>query len=250
MQAGWHVLLVEDEPRMADTMRVYLEAEGYRVSVAATAAAARARLWEAQAAGTPVDLMVLDWMLPDESGIDLLRGLRPEWSLPVVMVTARSDELDKLLGLEMGADDYLTKPFSLRELVGRIRAVMRRTRPSLSVADEILVCGDLQVNLSQRRARLGQVELNLTPREFDLLATLARRPGRVFTRLQLLEAAGGDAFGSGERVVDTHVSNLRRKLESDPTSPRYLLTVPGAGYKLAPPREAASENASSGRGGG
>jgi len=240
VQAGWHVLLVEDEPRMAETMQAYLEAEGYRVTVAGTAAEARSCLREAQAAGGPVDLMVLDWMLPDESGIDLLRGIRPEWSLPVVMVTARSDELDKLLGLEMGADDYLTKPFSLRELVGRVRAVMRRARPALFVADEVLSCGDLQVNLSQRRALLGRVELNLTPREFDLLATLARHPGRVFTRLQLLEAAGGDAFGSSERAVDTHVSNLRRKLEADPASPRYLLTVPGAGYKLAPGLEASS----------
>lgn len=231
-QSGWHVLVVEDEPRMAETIRVYLEADGYRVSLAHTAAMARLRLREAEENGHPVDLMVLDWMLPDQSGLDLLRDIRPLWSVPVIMVTARSDELDKLLGLEMGADDYLTKPFSLRELVGRMRAVMRRVRPGLFQSDEVISHGDLEINLSQRRVTLAGQEVVVTPREFALLTTLARRPGRVFSRLQLLEAAGGDSFGSSERAVDTHISNLRHKLERDPASPRFLLTVAGAGYKL------------------
>ncbi|MHB9144930.1 MAG: response regulator transcription factor [Symbiobacteriia bacterium] len=232
VQAGWHVLVVEDEPRMAETMRVFLVAEGHQVSLADRASAARLGLEEADRSGHPVDLMVLDWMLPDQSGLDLLRDIRTGRSLPIIMVTARSDEMDKLLGLEMGADDYLTKPFSLRELASRMRAVMRRTRSALFQADEMLACGDLEVNLSQRRVTRGGREAILTPREFSLLATLVRRPGRVFSRLQLLEAAGGDAFGSSERAVDTHISNLRRKLEPDPAVPRYLLTVPGAGYKL------------------
>lgn len=231
-QAGWHVLVVEDEPRMADTIRTYLEAEGYGVSLAHSAGEARFRLREAGDAGRPVEIVVLDWMLPDQSGLELLREIRPVWPLPVIMVTARSDEVDKLLGLEMGADDYLTKPFSLRELVGRIRAVMRRARPALFQADEVFGHGDLEVNVSQRRVHLAGREVELTPREFNLLATLARRPGRVFSRLQLLEAAGGDAFGSSERAVDTHISNLRRKLEPEAAAPRYVVTVPGAGYKL------------------
>ena len=236
-QAGWHVLVVEDEPRMADTIRAYLEAEGYGVSLAHSAGEARLRLREAGDAGRAVEIVVLDWMLPDQSGLELLREIRPAWPVPVIMVTARSDEVDKLLGLEMGADDYLTKPFSLRELVGRIRAVMRRARPALFQADEIIGHGDLEVNVSQRRVHRAGREIDLTPREFTLLATLARRPGRVFSRLQLLDAAGGDAFGSSERAVDTHVSNLRRNLEPDAASPRYVLTVPGAGYKLGDRRE-------------
>jgi len=163
------------------------------------------------------------------------RELRRDGSMPIVMVTARDDEVDKLLGLELGADDYLTKPFSPRELVARIKAVLRRTDRPVEAADLIRV-GDLQLDVPRMRTEVAGRSVDLTPTEFTLLATLARQPGRIFTRSQLLDALHGIAFESYERAIDSHIKNLRRKLEPDPRQPRYVLTVYGVGYRLADDR--------------
>jgi len=163
------------------------------------------------------------------------RELRRDGSIPIVMVTARDDELDKLLGLELGADDYLTKPFSPRELVARVKAVLRRTDRPTDPSDVIRV-GDLQLDVPRMRTEVAGRSIDLTPTEFTLLATLARQPGRIFTRSQLLDALHGVAFESYERAIDSHIKNLRRKLEPDPRQPRFVLTVYGVGYRLADDR--------------
>jgi DNA-binding response OmpR family regulator len=171
--------------------------------------------------------------------LDVTREIRRDSSLPIVMLTARDDELDKLLGLELGADDYLTKPFSPRELVARVRAVLRRVDAGGRGADgtrETVRAGDLTLDLPRMRADLAGRRIDLTPTEFQLLATLAAQPGRIFTRSQLLDAVHGVAFESYERAIDTHVKNIRRKLEPDPRVPRYLLTVYGVGYRFADDR--------------
>jgi DNA-binding response OmpR family regulator len=173
--------------------------------------------------------------LPGLDGLDVTRELRKDGSIPIVMVTARDDELDKLLGLELGADDYLTKPFSPRELVARVKAVLRRADRPVESADLIRV-GELQLDVPRMRTQVAGTSVDLTPTEFTLLATLARQPGRIFTRSQLLDALHGVAFESYERAIDSHIKNLRRKLEPDPGQPRYVLTVYGVGYRLADDR--------------
>ena len=180
------------------------------------------------------DLIVLDLRLPDVDGLDVTRALRKESSVPIIMLTARVEESDKLIGLELGADDYMTKPFSPKELVARVRAVLRRS-VMVQSGGEVHRVGDLTVDHPRMRVSTGQRSVDLTPTEFQLLATLARSPGRVFTRAQLLDALHGVAFESYERAVDAHVKNIRRKLEVDPRRPRYVLTVYGVGYKLAEP---------------
>jgi DNA-binding response OmpR family regulator len=182
--------------------------------------------------------VVLDLGLPGTDGLDVTREVRRDSAIPIVMLTARDDELDKLLGLELGADDYLTKPFSPRELVARVRAVLRRAEPRPTAAD-IIRAADLTLDVPRMRADVGGRELDLTPTEFGLLATLAARPGRIFTRTQLLDALRGIAFESYERAIDTHVKNLRRKLEPDPRVPRYVLTVYGVGYRFTDDRDEA-----------
>jgi DNA-binding response OmpR family regulator len=168
-------------------------------------------------------------------GLDLTRELRRDSTMPIVMLTARDDELDKLLGLELGADDYLTKPFSPRELVARVRAVLRRADRPLEAAETIRA-GDVFLDLPRMRAEVGGTAVELTPTEFQLLATLAARPGRIFTRSQLLDALHGVAFETYERAIDSHIKNLRRKVEPDPRRPRYVLTVYGVGYRFADDR--------------
>ena len=165
----------------------------------------------------------------------MTRELRRVGSIPIVMVTARDDELDKLLGLELGADDYLTKPFSPRELVARVKAVLRRTDRPAEASDVIRV-GELQLDVPRMRTEVAGKTIELTPTEFTLLATLARQPGRIFTRSQLLDALHGVAFESYERAIDSHIKNLRRKLEPDPHEPRFVLTVYGVGYRFADDR--------------
>ncbi|HEU4918774.1 MAG TPA: response regulator transcription factor, partial [Candidatus Limnocylindrales bacterium] len=214
--------------------RDYLEHGGFAVVVARDGPAAL----EAVARSRP-DLVVLDLGLPGLDGLDVTREIRRSSSLPIVMLTARDDELDKVLGLELGADDYLTKPFSPRELVARVRAVLRRVDSGSSAGGatpDRVVAGDLTLDLPRMRAELAGRQIELTPTEFQLLATLAGRPGRIFTRSQLLDAVHGVAFESYERAIDTHVKNLRRKLEPDPRRPRYLLTVYGVGYRFADER--------------
>jgi len=224
------ILVVDDEPRIVELARDYLEHAGFRVI---TANDGRAALDVAR--HHRPDLIVLDLGLPGLDGLDVTRELRRDGSLPIVMVTARDDELDKVLGLELGADDYLTKPFSPRELVARVKAVLRRTDRPTDPSDVIRV-GELQLDVLRMRTEVAGRSIDLTPTEFTLLATLARQPGRIFTRSQLLDALHGVAFESYERAIDSHIKNLRRKLEPDPRQPRFVLTVYGVGYRLADDR--------------
>ena len=226
------ILVVDDEPRIADLARDYLEHAGFAVRIAADGEAAIAAVRRERP-----DLVVLDLGLPGLDGLDVTRSIRRDSNLPVIMLTARDDELDKLLGLELGADDYLTKPFSPRELVARVRAVLRRAdRAAEAGASEVIRAGDLTLDLPRMRADLAGRTVELTPTEFALLATLARQPGRIFTRSQLLDAVHGVAFESYERAIDTHIKNLRRKLEPDARRPVHVLTVYGVGYRFADER--------------
>jgi len=236
------ILVVDDEPKIVQLARDYLEHAGFAV-VAATDG--RAAL-EAIGAAAP-DLVVLDLGLPEIDGLEVTRRLRREGDIPIVMLTARDDELDKLLGLELGADDYLTKPFSPRELVARVRAVLRRSEASgvsgPSKADSgpgggLIRAGDVTIDVDRMRVDVAGRAVDLTPTEFQLVVALARRPGRILTRSQLLDVVHGVAFESYERAIDTHVKNVRRKLEPDPRLPRYVLTVHGVGYRFADDRDA------------
>jgi len=223
------VLVVEDEPKIVQLARDYLEHAGFDVLVAGDGRSA------IQLAGARrPDLIVLDLGLPGVDGLEVLRQVRAARSTPVVVLTARDTELDKLLGLELGADDYVTKPFSPRELVARVRAVLRRSEQARVDADRIEV-GDLWLDVPRMRVTAAGRPVELTPTEFGILATMAREPGRVFTRSQLLDAVHGEAFEAYERAIDAHVKNIRRKLEPEPGRPRYVLTVYGVGYRLAEP---------------
>jgi DNA-binding response OmpR family regulator len=222
------ILVVEDESRIARLVRDYLEHAGFEAEVvgdgdAALASARRSR----------PDLVVLDLGLPGRDGLDVARVLRRTSSVPIVMLTARGDEIDRVVGLELGADDYVVKPFSPKELVARVRAVLRRTQAAQAGGPEVLRIADVEVDLPRMRVSVGGRPVELTPTEFQLLAALMREPGRVFTRGQLLDAVHGVAFESYERAIDAHVKNLRKKLEPTPGRPRYLLTVHGVGYRFA-----------------
>jgi DNA-binding response OmpR family regulator len=220
------ILIVDDEPEIVRLVVDYLSAAGFTTDSARTGTDALLR-----AANDPPDLVVLDLGLPGLDGLDVTRSLRRASDVPIIMLTARDDETDKLIGLELGADDYITKPFSPRELVARVRAVLRR-RAGAGKSDVINV-GDLMLDVPRMRAERNGQQIDLTATEFTLLETLARQPGRVFTRSQLLDAIHGVAFESYERAIDAHVKNIRRKLEPQPHSPRYVLTVYGVGYRLA-----------------
>jgi DNA-binding response OmpR family regulator len=228
------ILVVDDEPKIAALARDYLEHAGFAV---VTAEDGRSAL---DAVGrTRPDLVVLDLGLPEVDGLDVTRAIRRDSSLPIVMLTARDDEIDKLLGLELGADDYVTKPFSPRELVARVKAVLRRVdagRHPEPGDRELVRAGDLTLDIPRMRADVAGRPVELTPTEFQLLATMAAQPGRIFTRSQLLDAVHGVAFESYERAIDTHIKNIRRKLEPDPREPRYVLTVYGVGYRFADER--------------
>ncbi len=221
------VLVVDDEPKIAQLARDYLEHAGFAVLLAGDGNSA------VQAASVrQPDLVVLDLGLPGIDGLEVMRRIRATGSTPIVVLTARDTELDKLLGLELGADDYVTKPFSPRELVARVRAVLRRAERASTPADRVAV-GDLLLDVPRLRTTVAGRSIDLTPTEFSILATMARDPGRVFTRSQLLDAVHGIAIESYERAIDAHVKNIRRKLEPDPARPRYLLTVYGVGYRVA-----------------
>ena len=220
------ILIVDDEPEIVRLVVDYLSAAGFSVATARSGEEALMR-----ARTDPPELVVLDLGLPGIDGLDVTRSLRRDTDVPIIMLTARDDETDKLIGLELGADDYVTKPFSPRELVARVRAVLRR-RAGAGQSD-VLHVGDLTLDIPRMRATRDGQELDLTATEFALLATLARQPGRVFTRSQLLDSIHGVAFESYERAIDAHVKNIRHKLEPAPHSPRYLLTVYGVGYRLA-----------------
>ncbi|HEY3120796.1 MAG TPA: response regulator transcription factor [Vicinamibacteria bacterium] len=221
------VLVVDDEREIALIVRDYLQHAGYAVITAGDGGKAL----DLARARRP-DLVVLDLGLPGIDGLDVARTLRRESNVPIIMLTARVDESDRLLGLELGADDYITKPFSPRELVARVRAVLRRA-DSQQAGGDLLRVGDLTIDVPRMRVTRGDTPIDLTPTEFKLLAALARRPGRVFTRVQLLDAVRGTAVESFDRAIDAHVKNIRGKLEPEPRNPRYLLTVHGVGYKCA-----------------
>jgi DNA-binding response OmpR family regulator len=220
------ILVVDDEPKITRLVRDYLESAGFAVISAGDGQEAVMR-----ARTERPDLVVLDLGLPRLDGLDVTRRLRQDGDVPIIMLTARDDETDKLIGLELGADDYVTKPFSPRELVARVRAVLRRHERS-EVVDR-LVAGALALDVPRMRLEVDGRATELTATEFALLAAMARQPGRVFTRSQLLDAIHGVAFDSYERAIDAHVRNIRRKIEADPHQPRHLLTVYGVGYRLA-----------------
>ncbi len=222
------ILIIEDEDKIARMIQQYLRQEQF---IALAAADGEAGL--AAARREKPDLIVLDLMLPGLSGLDVCREIRKESRVPIIMLTARAEEIDKLLGLELGADDYITKPFSLAELAARIRAVLRRSGDQEQpAAGSVQSRGDLTLDFDGLQVyRKGQ-PVNLTPTEFNLLAVLFRHPGRVYSRLQLLDAALGEAYQGYERSIDTHISNLRRKIEDDPANPGYIITVYGVGYKF------------------
>src|SRR3989440_9733919 len=222
------ILVVDDEPRIVQLVRDYLEHGGFTVLTASDGASAL----RTARTGRP-DLVVLDLSLPGLDGLDVAHSLRREGAVPIIMLTARTDESDKLVGLELGADDYVTKPFSPKELVARIRAVLRRAEGLREGGDLLRVGGDVELAIPRMEVTVAGRRVELTPTEFQLLVTMARQPGRVFTRAQLLDAVHGVAFESYERAIDAHVKNLRRKLEPDPRAPRYLLTAFGVGYRFA-----------------
>jgi DNA-binding response OmpR family regulator len=224
------ILVVDDEPQILQLVRDYLEHGGFTVVTAADGSSAL-RI----AATQHPDLVILDLGLPGIDGLDVTRSLRRSGVVPIIMLTARTDESDKLVGLELGADDYLTKPFSPKELVARVRSVLRRSEAAQAPSDVIRV-GDAELNLPSMELTIAGRRIELTPTEFQLLVTMARQPGRVFSRAQLLGAVHGVAFDSYERAIDAHVKNLRRKIEPDPHNPRYLLTVFGVGYRFADAR--------------
>ena len=225
--SGETILVVDDEPKIVKTVRAYLENAGFRVVTAGDGQMALTVYRHEKPA-----LVVLDLGLPGMDGLDVARALRRDSNVPIIMLTARVDEADKLIGLELGSDDYVTKPFSPRELVARVRAVLRRTSGEREHAPVPIVAGDVVIDMERRQVTISGQPVDLTPTEFDLLVVLARHPGRVFTRLELLDRVQGYAFEGYERTVDAHVKNLRQKIEPDPKQPRYLLTVYGVGYRF------------------
>lgn len=226
------ILVVDDEPRIVRLVRDYLEHGGFNVVVASDGPTAL----RSARTGRP-DLVVLDLGLPGLDGLDVTRALRRSGDVPIIMLTARTEESDKLVGLELGADDYLTKPFSPKELVARVRAVLRRAEGMRSPADVIRVGADVELDVPRMETRIRGRRVDLTKTEFQIVATMARQPGRVFTRAQLLDAVKGVAFESYERAIDAHIKNIRRKIEAEPGSPRLVLTVFGVGYRFAEPPE-------------
>jgi len=223
------ILVVDDEPKITQLVGDYLVRAGYRVHLTHDGKTALTF-----ARTQKPDLVVLDIGLPQLDGLDFTRELRKVSNLPIIMLTARSEESDKLIGLELGADDYMTKPFSPKELVARVRAVFRRIENVTSAFAEIIRVEDLTLDVPRLRVSTPGRDLEeLTPTEFELLAALARQPGRVFTRAQLLGAIHGVAFESYERAVDAHIKNIRRKIEIHPSEPKYVLTVYGVGYKFS-----------------
>lgn len=221
------ILVVDDEPKIVRTVRAYLEDAGFRVVSASDGQTALTTFRHEKPT-----LVILDLGLPGIGGLDVARTLRRDSDVPIIMLTARVDETDKLIGLELGADDYVTKPFSPRELVARVRAVLRRVQGERTDAPPPIHAGEVEINLERRQVTVSGELVELTPTEFDLLTVLARHPGRVFSRLELLDRVQGHTFEGYERTIDAHVKNLRQKLEPDPKDPRYILTVYGVGYKF------------------
>lgn len=222
------ILVVDDEAKLVSVVRGYLEQAGYEV---VTAGNGREALFAAR--DHQPDLIVLDLMMPVMDGLTFMREYHKQGSAPIIALTARVDEADKILGLEMGADDYITKPFSPRELTARVRAVLRRSGGG-QPESKLLRAGDLVLDDAAHVVKLAGAEIELTPMEYSLLFTLMSHPGRAFSRMELLEHAQGFAYDGYERTVDVHIKNLRKKIETDPTQPVYVLTVFGVGYRFNP----------------
>ena len=219
------ILIVDDEKQIVEIVKAYLEREGYRTIVAYDGKSAIAA-----ARKENPDLIILDLMLPEVSGWDVCRTLRAESNVPIIMLTARDDTTDKIIGLELGADDYISKPFDPKELVSRVRAVLRRY--SVKSKRNLINLAGLTIDLEKRQVRRGEAEIHLTALEFDLFRTMAENPGRVYSRMQLLDNVQDAAYEGYERTIDSHIKNLRKKIEPDPEHPRYILTVYGVGYKV------------------
>ena len=222
------ILVVDDEPKITQLVRDYLERAGFGVLVAYDGKKALSL-----AKTEKPDMIILDLGLPQLDGLDFTREFRKTSNAPIIMLTARAEETDKLIGLELGADDYMTKPFSPKELVARVRVVFRRMENVASANTEIIRVADITLDVPRMRVSAEKREIEeLTPTEFELMSTLARQPGRVFTRAQLLDAIHGVAFESYERAIDAHIKNIRRKIEVKTSEPQYILTVYGVGYKF------------------
>ncbi len=221
------ILVVDDEQPLLDALQYALQREGFEV-VTATDSEDALRLFHEQ---NP-DLVILDVMLPTRSGFEVCQILRKRSNVPIVMLTAKGAETDRVVGLEIGADDYVTKPFSMRELMARIKSVMRRAKSPAPLAGNVLKAGELSLDVDRHEVRLGDTLLALSPKEFDLLRFLMEHPGQVFSRQTLLDRVWGEERYIEERTVDVHIHWLREKIESDPRKPKYLLTVRGVGYKF------------------
>jgi two-component system response regulator RegX3 len=226
--SGERILIVEDEGSLADSVRYNLEREGFVVTVAADGRKALERF-----RAEPPALVILDLMLPEVSGLDLCRAIRAESDVPIIMVTAKDSEADKVAGLELGADDYVTKPFSVRELVSRVRALLRRTRirPD-DVRADVLTGGPVEMDVVRHEVLVGGEAASFPPKEFELLETFLRRKGRLLTRDFLIEEVWGSDYFGDTKTLDVHVKRLRKKIEADPHSPAHLVTVRGLGYKF------------------
>jgi len=220
------ILVVDDEKRIVEILQAYLERDGYQVIAAYDGRSAL----ELARSNSP-DLIILDLMLPEVSGWDVCRELRRESDVPIIMLTARDDTTDKIVGLELGADDYVTKPFDPKEIISRARAVLRRSDVK-TVSKSTIKVGEIMIDTNKRLVRRGDRNIELTPIEFDLLRVMAENPGRVYSRMQLLDKVQGDAYEGYERTVDSHIKNLRKKLELNPEHPVYIITIYGVGYKL------------------
>lgn len=221
------ILVVDDDRKTVDLIRLYLEKDGYPILVAFDGRQALDLARRKQPG-----LIILDLMLPKVDGLDVCRILRSESKVPIIMLTAKTTEEDKLIGLDLGADDYITKPFSPRELVARVRAVLRRIIAEEDIGPTVMRFGDIVLDLTRHEARVQGNPVHLTPKEFKLLEIMVSHPGRVFSRLELLEHAFGFDYGGFERTVDVHIMNLRRKIEMDPREPDYIQTIYGLGYKF------------------
>nr|WP_255724743.1 response regulator transcription factor [Shimazuella soli] len=219
-------MVVDDEQKVLDVIQPYLIQEGFEVITAKTGNEAL----KAVAESNP-NIVILDWMLPEKSGLEVCREIRKKSSVAIIMLTAKTEEMDRVVGLEVGADDYMTKPFSLRELAARIRSVLRRTNPS-SLNSNVIQRGNIIIDEDRHVVLKDNKEVSLTPAEFQILLTLATRPGIVYSRLQLLQVITGDTYLSYERSIDSHISHLRKKIESDLANPKYIQTVHGIGYRF------------------
>lgn len=223
------ILIIEDEVNIRANVAEFLQAEGFETITAKDGEEGLEKFYKE----TP-DLIILDLMLPKVDGLEVCKQIRKEYDTPIIMVTARDEEIDKLLGLELGADDYMTKPFSLREMKARIKAVLRRIKssPEKDAEEERWVFGALEISPERREVKLSGKQVELTPSEYAILITLCQNVGRPYSRLQLLNATLGESYAGYERAIDTHVSNLRKKIEPNPQKPVYILTVYGLGYKF------------------